>query len=763
MLAPPGTFEGEGVVDNADPEASYTGTWGTSSWAPGYCGTNYHYHVPGSGTDTFTWTPTLTTAGTYEVFARWCEDPSRAWDATYTIYHDGGSTPAPVDQRTQGGQWVSLGTFDFDGTNDYVELVQSANGYVIADAIKWVNDDGDGTVVAIYAPNVIGEDLDQDQVIDYGFYVNGHKKNCLSCHDASSSHIDHEHRTYESESDNYQAGYRLKSVNGGEPMNIPRPGSDPIANWQDFALCFDCHSRDKLLGENYSDVDQTNFWHDDSSIANSHDFHLSMTGAHVDSDWNGSADSAQSCITCHNVHGSPAQMMIRHGELISSPGTFDKVPALDFVYLGMSSGYGTATWSAPSGDYYVYARWTEDPVRASDAEYTVNYNGGSAPYAVNQKTNGGQWNQLGTGTYSFVSGNSVVLSTPSEWQSGDTTVVADAIGWDSDGVFVDDWDNDGVFDPEIVVDPATSYTPSAWDSSSWAAGYHGDDYQYFYAEPVEVPNAVVYQTSGGRMYMGNSISSNGVCNACHTTMTYFRDPYILVNVAKPQAEPDEVPNSGDEASRTSTVKASVIYHGQGTLDVDIDLSPIGGGIAVMTDEGNGTFSYDVVIPSGTTEDCLDFDITATATDTLDTGNNVATICVDDPAVAVIEVDNTDPEASYTGTWSTSTWAPGYCGTNYHYHEPGSGTDTFTWTPTITTAGTYEVFARWCEDSSRAPDATYTIYDDGGSTPVSVDQRTGGGVWNSLGTFDFDGTDDYVELVQSANGYVIGDAIRLEMQ
>lgn len=124
------------VVDNQDPEASFAGARGTSSWVPGFWKTDYHYHTSGPGTDTFTWTLVITTPGDYTVFARWTEDPSRAWDATYTIHHDTGVTPVPVDQRSNGGTWISLGNYSFDGSADYIELAQNINGYVIADAVK---------------------------------------------------------------------------------------------------------------------------------------------------------------------------------------------------------------------------------------------------------------------------------------------------------------------------------------------------------------------------------------------------------------------------------------------------------------------------------------------------------------------------------------------------------------------------------------------------------------------------------------------------
>ncbi|MEW6378760.1 MAG: Ig-like domain-containing protein [bacterium] len=61
-------------------------------------------------------------------------------------------------------------------------------------------------------------------------------------------------------------------------------------------------------------------------------------------------DSRLSCPACHNVHGAPNPVMIRHGELISTPGTEDKVPALSFRWykqdgftptiFGEESAYG---------------------------------------------------------------------------------------------------------------------------------------------------------------------------------------------------------------------------------------------------------------------------------------------------------------------------------------------------------------------------------------------------------------------------------------
>ncbi|MEW5800471.1 MAG: chitobiase/beta-hexosaminidase C-terminal domain-containing protein [bacterium] len=49
-------------------------------------------------------------------------------------------------------------------------------------------------------------------------------------------------------------------------------------------------------------------------------------------------ESLISCPACHNVHGSPNPAMIRHGELISTPGSSDKVPALHYRWY-KADGY----------------------------------------------------------------------------------------------------------------------------------------------------------------------------------------------------------------------------------------------------------------------------------------------------------------------------------------------------------------------------------------------------------------------------------------
>jgi len=746
------------IVDNTDPGASHTGTWNTSNSLPGYYGTNYHFHTTGAGIDTFTWTPSISSTGIYSVYARWTEDTGRAPDATYTIYHAGGSTQVSVDQRSNGGTWVFLGTFSFDGVGDKVELVQNPNGYVIADAIKW-----ESGIQATHAPNVIG-----DNTI-YGFYVTGHKINCLNCHSADKKHIDGKHRTYKASVTPYSNSYRLRDINGQPAMVIPRPlypvNTNPLTHPDDFALCFDCHNKNDIMTST-GIPGETNFWNNDSSPGNSHNIHLSIYTNHFDSDWDLVLDSSESCIACHNVHGSPTKAMIRHGELISTPETTDKVPSLNFSYLKGDVYEATATWlfTGAGGSYNVYARWTSGPTRTSSAKYIVNYNSGSDSEAIlkDQRSNGGQWVQLGTVPYLFGAGDSVVLSI----EGADGYVIADAIGWDTDGTFTGDLDGDGTLDPEIVVDNLNaSYTPSEWAHSSSVSGYHGTDYQYHYqpgATPVADPDLNLDQSIGGQFnYAGSQPSLNGVCGACHSAIYYLRSPNLSPRVINAQADPDTVQN---DMMSSSLITAYVLDHDNNVSTVTVDLSSIGGSDSqTMYDDGthgdvtagDGTYSYTATIPSGTSDSTKNLVITATGTNA-NTGQHAAMLYVVEPGATYID----NKQGSSTGSWPAASYIAGFYGEDYQYHLGGSGTDTFTWTITVTLPGTYEVFARWTQDPGRAPDATYTVYHDGGSTPVSVDQRSNGGQWVSLGTYDFDGTDDYIELVQNPNGYVIADAIKL---
>ncbi len=193
--------------------------------------------------------------------------------------------------------------------------------------------------------------------ISYGYTSTGHNINCDYCHDTASMHIDSTAQTYSFASNNYTEGYRLADLVVDSvtvpALEVPRVDCNDKESTKasnDFALCVTCHDKYNLLGDAYGTGDylkdplQTFFRNDsktdeNGNVVNMHIRHLRGKGPcgnanSWDSDWDGVADSPQSCTACHNVHGSPNPAMTRHGELASTPGTTDKVPMLNFAYLG---------------------------------------------------------------------------------------------------------------------------------------------------------------------------------------------------------------------------------------------------------------------------------------------------------------------------------------------------------------------------------------------------------------------------------------------
>jgi hypothetical protein len=106
----------------------------------GYYGTNYQTSAAGTGNYKFNWMPAIPTSGTYKVYARWTADSSRADNAKYMVTNQTGSMlPVEVNQKLNNGAWVCLGKYSFiAGGTAQVSLSDNANGYVVADAVKFV-------------------------------------------------------------------------------------------------------------------------------------------------------------------------------------------------------------------------------------------------------------------------------------------------------------------------------------------------------------------------------------------------------------------------------------------------------------------------------------------------------------------------------------------------------------------------------------------------------------------------------------------------
>ena len=86
----------------------------------------------------------LADSGLVEVSIHWPADPDQASNVPVVVRNGAGSQLAveDVDQSTGGGQWVTLGTYDFTpGWNEVWIAAEGADGFVAADAVRFESQD----------------------------------------------------------------------------------------------------------------------------------------------------------------------------------------------------------------------------------------------------------------------------------------------------------------------------------------------------------------------------------------------------------------------------------------------------------------------------------------------------------------------------------------------------------------------------------------------------------------------------------------------
>ncbi len=131
--------------------------------------------------------------------------------------------------------------------------------------------------------------------------------------------------------------------------------------------------------------------------------------------------------------------------------------------------------------------------------------------------------------------------------------------------------------------------------------------------------------------------------------------------------------------------------------------------------------------------------------------------------SVVIVDNGDPAFSTVGTWPHSSVIPGYYDVDYQYHAPGVGNKTANWTFEVSSNGVYEISVRWSSYTNRAPDATYSIFNNGTYLgDETVDQTVNGGQFIPIGEYSLLPGQLEVILTDEASGYVVADAVKLEL-
>lgn len=134
---------------------------------------------------------------------------------------------------------------------------------------------------------------------------------------------------------------------------------------------------------------------------------------------------------------------------------------------GTSSGnYAEFRPNLPGGTVNVYAWWSQGSNRGNAVPIAVTHAGGTSTVYVNQQTNGGKWNLLGTWTFNAGTGGYARLK--DSFADSSKVAIADAFRFVT------------VMPADVVVDNASAgFTASAnWYTATSAADKYGSDYKF---------------------------------------------------------------------------------------------------------------------------------------------------------------------------------------------------------------------------------------------------------------------------------------------
>jgi N-acetyl-anhydromuramyl-L-alanine amidase AmpD len=128
------------IVDNAESGFTASTGWATSTSSSDKYGADYRWKSTAAVSDPAMWTFNIPTADNYQVYVWYSEGTNRSAAAPYIVAYNGGSTTVPVNQQTNGGQWNSIGTFNFAAGSNNVKLsCWAGSGYiVVGDAIRLI-------------------------------------------------------------------------------------------------------------------------------------------------------------------------------------------------------------------------------------------------------------------------------------------------------------------------------------------------------------------------------------------------------------------------------------------------------------------------------------------------------------------------------------------------------------------------------------------------------------------------------------------------
>jgi hypothetical protein len=141
------------VID--DDQAARIGTWTESTSVATFVGKHYLFDAGEARSESrIVYRPKLSESGQYEIRVSYTASSNRTTRAPFHVHHAGGTKTVRIDQRKKpsiGGQFVSLGVYEFDPISDpriVVSCEDTDDGCVIADAVIFLASSDDPRQIA---------------------------------------------------------------------------------------------------------------------------------------------------------------------------------------------------------------------------------------------------------------------------------------------------------------------------------------------------------------------------------------------------------------------------------------------------------------------------------------------------------------------------------------------------------------------------------------------------------------------------------------
>jgi hypothetical protein len=723
---PAGVGAGALYLDNSDPGFAATGDWVIRTDFSGFWGTDYRSSATNdsAGADKVTWTPTLPAADAYRLYARWrvANAGDNADGVTYTVYHDGGPTQVVVDQSTEMGTWVQLGTFHMTpGLNHRVELPDTASAglEVVADALVFDPLAGaDGTMTWPLPVSTAG-------TYEVHARWNGHSAFAPDApytifHTGGSTTVRMPHNTFGKD-------WALLGTFQLDPAQNPR-----------VVLSDDASARvsGDAVAINVPGTFETATW--TPTIPQSGDYKVLAR-------WGSIAccvEASDAPFTIHHAGGAttvPVNQQIRAG-LWTELGTFTMDPGqnhrveltdlanglvmADAIAFDPVNGRPTAaTWTptlATADTYRVWARWPGSiwDDRADGVRYTIHHDGGATEVVKNQNAEWGQWVLLGTFPMTPGQNHRVDLIDTTVDPNESRAVIADGMVFDPMGGARNTatWtpalaSGAGEYDVYVSWGAYSTYATDAPFRVSHAGGVSEFRVNQkasplnwrllgrFQMDPAQGHKVTMSDDADGWVAADavNFVPAGAAVDTATWSLTIGQRDYYDVAARWPASWPN------------SAYAYYTLHHDGGASETVHDQNINGGawmslGTVVLDPAGN---------PRVTLDDRAQWD--------------------GDPADLAADA--------------------------VRYVPSVTALRDAIWPVSVSSSGQYRVYARWPARPDNAVDAVYTVHHGAGQTAVAVNQRINGTDWNYLGTFQLDAAGAHkVVLTSSSNAPAVADAL-----